>query len=113
MAGPRNSPQIGLEDEVINDGEVIEAVAMYDRANEAVVKVGAKKLLKALKDAGDTVKELLPKDDGKPHVFRVSQWSISQTPKGEARDTHVVPKNPTRRFKKVVDEPAEDGGKDE
>lgn len=99
-----NSPQIGLGDEVINDGEVIEAVKIYERATQAVEDADAKTLLKAQKDAADAVKELLPADDGRPHVWRVGRWAISQTPKGDPRDTHVVPKNPTRRFKKVVDD---------
>ncbi len=102
MARPRNSPQIGLEDEVLTDGEIIEAVAIYDRAVQVAEKVKAKEKVKAVEDAADDVKALLPGDDGKPHVFRIGAWSISETPKGEERDTHVVPKNPTRRFKKVV-----------
>ena len=78
-----------MEDEVLNDGEIIEAVAIYDRAVKAVEKANAKKLVKA---------------DGKAHNFRVGAWTISQTPKGDPRDTHVVPKNPTRRFKKVAED---------
>ena len=113
MAGPRIVPQIGLEDEVLTDADVIGAMKMLAEALMDWEHAEGAKIKKAVEDARAKLFALMPQDDGNAHNYRIGQWTIAQSPPGEERDTHVVPKNPTRRVSKVVADDEKGGASDE
>jgi hypothetical protein len=104
MATVINDPQAGLEDEVLVDADLQGAMSMFQEADEAWTMADGAKLSKARDDAKAKVFAMLPPHDGKPHVYRIGPWKITEAPPGPERDTHVVPKNPTRRVTKVVED---------